>query len=314
MNTPNEVQAQRGRATWWVGAMVLGIGAFPLYALLFQAWPDLFAPKPQPRQASSPAGAAGQASAPAAASAPAGDASAASGASGAAGRRATDFVPKEPAWSQALRAAGKDGGKEAGKEADKETDKRGATIAASGNGAGAMACVSCHATGGSPGAAGAAVPAGAFPSLVGMPAEYLAKQLFDYREGRRVDPVMAPIAKALKDDEVAAVARYYAAQAAPSLTLAEGGQSAALTLHASGDNGRALPACANCHGVEGEGQGFLLPRLTGQPADYLAKQLDAFRTGSRHNDDDGAMRGIAQRLGEADARALASFYAQGGAR
>ncbi len=311
MNPPNEVEAERGRATWWVGAMVIGIGAFPLYGLLFQVWPDLFAPRPQPRQASSSPGATGQASAPGAASAPAGPAAAASEA---AVRRSTDFLPKEPAWSRALLAASKDAGKEAGNSEDKNADKRGATIAASGNGAGAMACVSCHATGGSPGAAGAAVPAGAFPSLVGMPAEYLAKQLFDYREGRRVDPVMAPIAKALKDDEVAAVARYYAAQPAPSLTLAEDGQSAALTLHASGDNGRALPACANCHGVEGEGQGFLLPRLTGQPADYLAKQLDAFRTGSRHNDDDGAMRGIAQRLGEADARALANFYAQGGAR
>lgn len=307
MNTPDEVEAGRRRATWLVGGLVIGIGAFPLYALLFQVWPDLFASKPQPRQASSSVGAAGQASPPAAASAPAGSAAPASEA---AARRSTDFLPKEPAWSQALRAAGKDTRNDAGKEAD----KRGATIAASGNGAGAMACVSCHATGGSPGAAGAAVPAGAFPSLVGMPAEYLAKQLFDYREGRRVDPVMAPIAKALKDDEIAAVARYYASQPAPSLTLSEGGQSAALTLHAAGDNGRALPACANCHGVAGEGQGFLLPRLTGQPADYLVKQLEAFRTGSRHNDDDGAMRGIAQRLGEADARALASFYAQGGTR
>ncbi|MBO4123420.1 c-type cytochrome [Cupriavidus gilardii] len=307
MNTPDEGEAGRRRATWLVGGLVIGIGAFPLYALLFQVWPDLFAPKPQPRQASSSVGAAGQASPPAAASAPAGSGAPASEA---AARRSTDFLPKEPAWSQALRAAGKDTGNDAGKEAD----KRGATIAASGNGAGAMACVSCHATGGSPGAAGAAVPAGAFPSLVGMPAEYLAKQLFDYREGRRVDPVMAPIAKALKDDEIAAVARYYASQPAPSLTLSEGGQSAALTLHAAGDNGRALPACANCHGVGGEGQGFLLPRLTGQPADYLVKQLEAFRTGSRHNDDDGAMRGIAQRLGEADARALASFYAQGGTR
>lgn len=246
MNTPNEGEAGRRRATWWVGGLVIGIGAFPLYALLFQVWPDLFAPKPQSRQASSSVGAAGQASAPAAAAAPAGSAAPASEA---AVRRATDFQPKEPAWSQALRAAGND----AGKDAASEADKRGATIAASGNGAGAMACVSCHATGGSPGAAGAAVPAGAFPSLVGMPAEYLAKQLFDYREGRRVDPVMAPIAKALKDDEVAAVARYYAGQPTPSLTLAESGQSAALTLHAAGDNGRALPACANCHGVEGEG-------------------------------------------------------------
>ena len=142
-----------------------------------------------------------------------------------------------------------------------------------------------------------------------MPADYLAKQLFDYREDRRSDPVMGPIAKALKDDEIAAVARYYAGLPPPTATLAQGGESRARTLHADGDNARALPACANCHGVEGEGQGFLLPRLTGQPADYLVKQFDAFRTGTRHNDSDGAMRGIAQRLAPEDAQALAQFYA-----
>lgn len=293
----SESVAGRRRITTLVAWMVVLIGISPLYGVLYQVLPDYVGgdrPTGGDRQARAPAG-----------SAPAGQAAGAAGSGAsapAAGpvRQSTDFVPKEAAWSRVLHQSGDDAA------------KRGATIVSSGNGAGAVACVSCHA--GAPAGQGAAptapvVPGGAFPSLAGMPADYLAKQLFDYREDRRSDPVMGPIAKALKDDEIAAVARYYAGLPAPDVTLAQGGDSPAQKLHALGDNARALPACANCHGVEGEGQGFLLPRLIGQPADYLVKQFDAFRTGARHNDSDGAMRGIAQRLAADDVRALGQFYA-----
>lgn len=299
MSAPDDASALaagRRRATTLVAWLVLLIGAAPLYGVLYQVLPDYLnrgqASAGPPGEAT---GQTRQAASTAPAAAPAA-ASAAVAASAPVVRHSTDFLPKEAAWSRALRQTG----------ADAAT--RGGTIAGSGNGAGAVACVSCHA--GAQG--GPATPAGAFPQLTGLSADYLAKQLFDYRDDRRVDPVMGPIAKALKDDEIAAVARYYATRPAPTITLAQGGESRAQTLHAVGDNGRALPACANCHGVGGEGQGFLLPRLVGQPADYLAKQLEAFRAGTRHNDDDGAMRGIAQRLDPADAQALAAFYASGG--
>lgn len=288
-----ELAAGRRRATTAVAWLVLLLGAGPLYGVLYQILPDLV-----PRDRGP--GATAQRTTGTQPAEPTGTAPSAGVATGVAAsapivRQSTDFMPKEATWSRVLRESGDD------------AVKRGNAIATNGNGAGAVACVSCHAV-----APGQATPAGAFPRLVGMTADYLAKQLFDYRDDRRVDPVMGPIAKALKDDEIAAVARYYAGQPAPTVTLAQGGESRAEKLHALGDNGRALPACANCHGVAGEGQGFLLPRLTGQPADYLTKQFDAFRNGTRHNDDDGVMRGIAQRLAPEDARALSVFYAGGG--
>ena len=38
---------------------------------------------------------------------------------------------------------------------------------------------------------------------------YLAKQMKDFRDGRRNDPVMAPMAKTLSDDDIANLAAYY---------------------------------------------------------------------------------------------------------
>src|SRR5438045_3123285 len=80
----------------------------------------------------------------------------------------------------------------------------GKRIADEGNGAGAAACAACH------GPTGMGQPAAGFPRLAGMTESYLSRQLSDFRNGTRDDPVMTPIAKALTPDQRAAVARYYA--------------------------------------------------------------------------------------------------------
>ncbi len=64
-------------------------------------------------------------------------------------------------------------------------------------------CAACH------GAAGiSAVPM--YPNLAGQKATYLAKQLKDFKTGKRKDPVMAPMAAALSDADMANIAAYYA--------------------------------------------------------------------------------------------------------
>ena len=68
-----------------------------------------------------------------------------------------------------------------------------------------------------------------------------------------------------------------------------------------------VPACASCHGGAGEGNaqaGF--PRLSGQPASYLAKQLDAYADGRRPNP---VMTPIATALSPAQRGAVAAHYA-----
>jgi|TARA_B110000211_G_scaffold66262_1_gene76455 cytochrome c553 len=74
--------------------------------------------------------------------------------------------------------------------------------AAAGKAKSAM-CAACH------GAAGiSAVPM--YPNLAGQKEAYLAKQLKDFKSGNRKDPVMAPMAMALSDEDVANIAAYYA--------------------------------------------------------------------------------------------------------
>lgn len=205
------------------------------------------------------------------------------------GRSATDFTASRPDWEKWLR------------EADPESGKQ---LAANGKpGAGVQACVACH------GPAGITPTGGIFPNLAGLRSEYLAKQLADFRSGTRVQPLMNTIARALTEEEIGQVAAYYGTLAGPPLHVGEFGGEAARKLDVEGDGARALPACANCHGLRGMGEGPLLPRLAGQSREYFTDQMNAFRNGSRQNDDVGVMRAFSQRLTDAEIQALAQYYA-----
>lgn len=49
-----------------------------------------------------------------------------------------------------------------------------------------------------------------WPNLAGQKDVYIVKQLNDFKSGARKDPVMAPMAAGLSDDDIANVAAYYA--------------------------------------------------------------------------------------------------------
>ena len=51
-----------------------------------------------------------------------------------------------------------------------------------------------------------------WPKLAGQHERYLVKQLQDYRAGSRTDPVMAPLAKPLSDQDIGELAAYFAGQ------------------------------------------------------------------------------------------------------
>jgi cytochrome c553 len=70
-----------------------------------------------------------------------------------------------------------------------------------------------------------------------------------------------------------------------------------------------IPACNQCHGPNGQGVGDVFPPLAGQHAGYLAAQLEAWRAGSRHNDPNQLMVGVAERLDEAQIVMIADYYA-----
>ena len=169
-------------------------------------------------------------------------------------------------------------------------------------------CAACH------GADGNSI-APANPKLAGQFEEYLQKQLRDFmpQKGKRPvrqSAVMNGMATNLSDTDVQVLASYYAAQAlkpaaASDKTLAGEGQR----LWRGGDAANGVPACAGCHGPSGAGIPSLFPRLGGQYAEYVAAQLQAFRSGARANDPNGMMRGVAARMSEREIRAVAEYAA-----
>jgi cytochrome c553 len=68
-----------------------------------------------------------------------------------------------------------------------------------------------------------------------------------------------------------------------------------------------VPACAQCHAYNGASDGSgAFPRIAGQPAYYLAKQLRDYASGVRTN---AVMSPIAKALSSADAADVAAYYA-----
>jgi cytochrome c553 len=169
-------------------------------------------------------------------------------------------------------------------------------------------CAACHGADGN-----STAPAN--PKIAGQVPEYLEKQLRDFmpqpgKKPRRESAVMNGMVANLSDTDVQVLASYYAAQAlkpavASDKTLAAEGQK----LWRGGDVAHGVPACAGCHGPSGSGIPAQYPRLGGQYAEYVAAQLQAFRSGARANDPNGMMRGVAAHLNDAQIRALAEYVA-----
>lgn len=162
----------------------------------------------------------------------------------------------------------------------------------------AQMCVACHGAGGNSAAAG-------IPSLSAQPQQFLVSALFQFREGKRVNPIMTPIAATLTNGDLNDLAAYFSAQAAPAPAPASAPVSAP-TIQA----GRRLTQennCVACHAANLMGQQHI-PRIAGQQVDYLRDQLRAFKATTRA-DMDGTMTSAAQVLTEETIEILAKYLA-----
>lgn len=144
-----------------------------------------------------------------------------------------------------------------------------------------------------------------FPSLEGQLATYLYRQLHDYREGSRQDPVMGPMAQGLSDQDLADLAAWYAGQSPRS---GSGAVDDPTGIVAEGDGRRMEPPCISCHGSSGQGEPVDVPRLAGQKTAYLEKTLLAYKSGARANDIYSRMRLIAGKLSDTEIKQLAAYY------
>ncbi|MEW7983086.1 MAG: c-type cytochrome [Candidatus Sedimenticola endophacoides] len=144
-----------------------------------------------------------------------------------------------------------------------------------------------------------------YPRLAGQHAEYLAKQLGDFKSGRRKG-TMNEMAADLSPEEMRVLGEYFAAQP-PKAHRVRDEEFAAVGayLYRNGNRFSGVAACQSCHGAEGQGT-RQLPRLAGQHKRYLLDQLQSFNQRTRSNDN-AIMHTIASKLTEFEMEALALY-------
>jgi cytochrome c553 len=178
----------------------------------------------------------------------------------------------------------------------------------------AAACVSCHGDNGNS-------IVSTFPKLAQQHSSYLIKQLQDFKNGTRKNPMMSSIAMGLTDDDMVDIAAYYADQEVsanelPILDDEDENKTAGnktiqaiiaqgSDLYRNGDLTREVSACIACHGPFGEGnKPAAFPVLKSQHADYLIKTLTDFKSGARSNNPENMMHMIAKKMTDEEIKAV----------
>ncbi len=166
----------------------------------------------------------------------------------------------------------------------------------------ATACMACHTADGTRGS-----PAN--PILQNQHPEYLAKQLVEFKSGKRKNAIMAGFAATLSEDDMKHIAAFYGSKKAKD-GFAKNKDTVALgeRIWRAGITSKGIPACAGCHSPNGAGIPAQYPRIGGQHGDYTEAQLLAFRSGLRGNN--VQMSTIANKMNDAEIKAV-SDYATG---
>ena len=141
-----------------------------------------------------------------------------------------------------------------------------------------------------------------YPILAGQTWRYLYIELRDFKAGRRSDPQMSPMAANLSDEDMMALANFFAAQKQAPIPFkadpakVEAGRKTSDTV-----------LCPMCHlgGFVGQNE---IPRVAGQWPQYIKKQLQDFKARRRTNDA-GNMTSVAYGLSEQDIDNLAQYIA-----
>jgi cytochrome c553 len=163
------------------------------------------------------------------------------------------------------------------------------------------ACAACHGMNGV-----SANPE--WPSLAGQHAGYLAKQLHDFKAGRRENALMAGQVAALSEQDMADLAAYYASLTPPGGSADPAQVQLGQSIYRAGNPKSGVSACIACHSPTGAGNpqaGF--PKVAGQHATYTSNQLKMFRAGQRANDAAQMMRKVAGKLTDAEMDAVAQY-------
>ena len=147
-----------------------------------------------------------------------------------------------------------------------------------------------------------------FPRLAGQHAEYVAKQLGDFKSGKRKSDTMKSQAEDLNEDEMRALGAFFEKKKGTPRVARDGDLMAVgRYIFTQGNRFSGLPSCASCHGAKGYGTPQL-PRLAGQHPRYIEDQIKQFNKRERTNDN-AVMHTIASKLTELEAHAVAEYIA-----
>ncbi|MEF7614372.1 c-type cytochrome [Aquincola sp. MAHUQ-54] len=162
-------------------------------------------------------------------------------------------------------------------------------------------CVACHSADGGRGSP-------AYPILQGQHPEYLAKQLHEFKSGKRKNPVMQGFAATLSEDDIRNVSAFYASkQAKTGFATNKDTVSLGERIYRGGILEKQVPACAGCHSPSGAGIPAQYPRIGAQHGAYTEAQLVAFRTGVRGNS--AQMTAIAAKMNDLEIKAVSDYIA-----
>jgi len=167
----------------------------------------------------------------------------------------------------------------------------------------AQSCIGCH------GEKGISA-IGMFPSLAGQTANYTYKQLRDYADGKRENPMMSSIAAGLTEQDSADLAAWFQSLPVAQNKASTKDISKAISMVDKGNGKKILPPCFTCHEADGSGQRMDTPALAGQQAEYTINTLLAYKNGTRHNDIYSRMRVIAKQLSKDEIEQLGEYYQQ----
>jgi cytochrome c553 len=173
-------------------------------------------------------------------------------------------------------------------------------------------CAGCHGSDGNSMVA-------SFPKLAGIGEKYMTQQLRMVKSGERIIVEMTGILNGSSDQDLQDMAAYYNSKArqtsgAQDITLVGISNSdEALdygeNVYRGGNLDTGVAACTGCHSPSGNGNGPAgYPGLGGQHADYIEKQLLAYRRGERASGGNAIiMQGVAANLSDKEIKAVANY-------
>ncbi|MDO9143851.1 cytochrome c [Rhodoferax sp.] len=145
-----------------------------------------------------------------------------------------------------------------------------------------------------------------FPKLAGQHAEYIAKQLDNFKTGKRKSTAMADMSGRLTADEMLALGQYFERKPVAPETVKDTDLAAVgRYIFHTGNTYSGVPSCASCHGKDGFGTANL-PRLAGQYASYIETQLTLFNQRERTNDN-AVMHAIVSKMTPLEMAAVAAY-------